>query len=461
MERKTKKRIHESLQAKTFLTMLGLLVFCCAIIYGMVIACLPQNYRTELKNQFIMGFQDLIQVLEVNGIENSTEKMNEFTMQNHASVSILSTEGKEVLTINNVTEDINSDKSEKITSSANFEYNGKGYAISAEASLVAVSQSYEILIKLIPLILFVILAISMAGAYFCSRYFSKPIIDICNVAKRIAELDMTWKCETNRKDEMGILAESLNKMSKKLNNTLSSLQAANEKLQQDIEKERKQEKQRIEFFTAVSHELKTPVTRLKGRLECVIYNVGEEQDREKYLFQCIRTVDEIEKLISEILLAAQMGNSNFQMTANDLSISKLIIKCCEKVQGTVEDKEMKMQLNIQPDVHFCGDKYLLEKVFSNIIGNAVVYSPIGAAVNVYLERGFFSVENTGVHIDKNDLEQIFIPFYRIDKSRNRNTGGSGLGLYIVKTVLEHHHLPYYIENTKSGVRFCIKFLEHV
>ena len=120
-----------------------------------------------------------------------------------------------------------------------------------------------------------------------------------------------------------------------------------------------------------------------------------------------------------------------------------------------------MQLNIQPDVHFCGDKYLLEKVFSNIIGNAVVYSPIGAAVNVYLERGFFSVENTGVHIDKNDLEQIFIPFYRIDKSRNRNTGGSGLGLYIVKTVLEHHHLPYYIENTKSGVRFCIKFLEHV
>ncbi len=364
--------------------MLGLLVFCCAIIYGMVIACLPQNYRTELKNQFIMGFQDLIQVLEVNGIENSTEKMNEFTMQKHASVSILSTEGKEVLTINNVTEDINSDKSEKITSSANFEYNGKGYAISAEASLVAVSQSYEILIKLIPLILFVILAISMAGAYFCSRYFSKPIIDICNVAKRIAELDMTWKCETNRKDEMGILAESLNKMSKKLNNTLSSLQAANEKLQQDIEKERKQEKQRIEFFTAVSHELKTPVTRLKGRLECVIYNVGEEQDREKYLFQCIRTVDEIEKLISEILLAAQMGNSNFQMTANDLSISKLIIKCCEKVQGTVEDKEMKMQLNIQPDVHFCGDKYLLEKVFSNIIGNAVVYSPIGAAVNVYL-----------------------------------------------------------------------------
>lgn len=441
--------------------MLGLLVFCCVIIYGMVIGCLPQNYRTELKNQFIMGFQDLIQFLEVNGIENSTEKMNEFAMQNHASVSILSTEGKEVLTINNVMDDINSDKSEKITSSANFDYNGNGYSISAEASLVAVSQSYEILIKLIPLILFVILTISMAGAYFCSRYFSKPIIDICNVAKRISELDMTWKCETNRKDEMGILAESLNKMSKELNNTLSSLQAANEKLQQDIEKERKQEKQRIEFFTAVSHELKTPVTRLKGRLECVIYNVGEEQDREKYLIQCIRTVDEIEKLISEILLAAQMGNSNFQMTANDLSISKLIIKCCEKVQGVVEDKEMKMQLNIWPNVHFLGDKYLLEKVFSNIIGNAVVYSPAGATVNVYLGRSFFSVENTGVHIDKNDLEQIFIPFYRIDKSRNRNTGGSGLGLYIVKTVLEHHHLPYYIENTKSGVRFCIKFLEHV
>lgn len=441
--------------------MLGLLVFCCVIIYSMVIGCLPQNYRTELKNQFIMGFQDLIQVLEVHGIENSTEKMNEFAMQNYASVSILNTDGKEVLTINNVTDDINSGKSEKITSSANFEYNGKEYAISAEASLVAVSQSYEILIKLIPLILFVILAISMAGAYFCSRYFSKPIIDICNVAKRIAELDMTWQCEINRKDEMGILAESLNKMSKKLNNTLSSLQEVNEKLHQDIEKERNQEKQRIEFFTAVSHELKTPVTRLRGRLECVIYNVGTVKDREKYLFQCMRTVNEIEKLISEILLAAQMGNSNFQMTVGDLSISDLITKCCEKVQGLVEDKEMKMKLNLQPNVHFWGDKNLLEKAVSNIICNAVMYSPLGATVNVYLENNFFSVENTGVHIEKNDLEQIFIPFYRIDKSRNRNTGGSGLGLYIVKTVLEHHHLPYYIENTKSGVRFCIKFLTSV
>ena len=95
----------------------------------------------------------------------------------------------------------------------------------------------------------------------------------------------------------------------------------------------------------------------------------------------------------------------------------------------------------------------MEKVFTNVIGNAVAYSPVGATVTVSLQNGTFFVENTGIHIAEEDLKQIFTPFYRVDKSRNRNSGGSGLGLYITKTILDHHEIIYNMVNTENGVKF--------
>ena len=95
----------------------------------------------------------------------------------------------------------------------------------------------------------------------------------------------------------------------------------------------------------------------------------------------------------------------------------------------------------------------MEKVFTNVIGNAVAYSPVGATVTVSLQNGIFFVENSGIHIAEEDLKQIFTPFYRVDKSRNRNSGGSGLGLYITKTILDHHEIIHNMVNTENGVKF--------
>ena len=97
--------------------------------------------------------------------------------------------------------------------------------------------------------------------------------------------------------------------------------------------------------------------------------------------------------------------------------------------------------------------WLMEKVFTNEIRNAVAYSPVGAVITVTQNDEVFSVENTGAHIAEDDLERIFTPFYRVDKSRNRNSGGSGLGLYITKTILDHHEIIYNMVNTENGVKF--------
>ena len=452
-----RKRISESIQAKTFLSMLALLVVCCIIIYGMVMIFLPRNYHTELEGQVTSDFYDLMAVLEQNGWEASSDSLLEFSMMNNASVEISDDIGNSLFSVNYADMEKMDSSAPSMSCSATFLQNGRTYHLFANASLVAVSQSYDILLKLIPLIAAVILLISIIGAVICSRYYSKPLVGISNVAKRMTALDMTWKCDVRRKDEIGVLASSLNEMSQQLSNALDSLQAANEQLQQDIEREREQEKQRIDFFTSVSHELKTPIAIIKGQLEGMIHQVGPYKDRDTYLRRCLKTTNDMEALVKEILSAARMGGSDFHLERTDLDISRMVEKACQKFRGRMEDKGMELRLNIQSDFHYEGNGQLIEKVFSNVLSNAVTYSPMGAAVTVSLQDGVFSVENTGVHIDEEDLAQLFTPFYRIDKSRNRNSGGSGLGLYIVKTILDHHEVSYSMENTENGVQFTAVF----
>ena len=126
---------------------------------------------------------------------------------------------------------------------------------------------------------------------------------------------------------------------------------------------------------------------------------------------------------------------------------------CRRFAGRAGDKRMHFSADIRPGVRVRGDQRLLEKVFTNVIGNAVAYSPAGADVRVELQPDRFFVENTGVHIAAEELERVFTPFYRVDKSRNRNHGGSGLGLYITKTILDRHGIRHSLENTPDGVRF--------
>ena len=448
-----RRKISQSIQAKTFLSMLALLVVCCILIYGMVMIFLPRNYHTELEGQVTSDFYDLMAVLEQNGWEASSDSLMEFSMRNNASVKVNDNYGNNLFSVNFADMENMDTSAPSMSCSATFQQGGQTYHVFANAALVAVAQSYDILLKLIPLIAVVILLISVMGAVVCSRYYSKPLVSISNVAKRMTTLDMTWKCEVNRQDEIGVLAASLNEMAQRLSDTMDSLKAANWQLKKDIEREREQEKQRVEFFTAVSHELKTPIAIIKGQLEGMIYQVGEYKDRDTYLRRCMKTTNDMETLVKEILSAARMGGSDFHLERTDLDISQMLRKVCQQFRGRMEDKEMELRMDIQPAFHYAGDGRLMEKVFTNVVGNAVAYSPVGATVTVSLQNGIFFVENSGIHIAEEDLKQIFTPFYRVDKSRNRNSGGSGLGLYITKTILDHHGIQHSMVNTEDGVRF--------
>ena len=451
-----KKRISQSIRAKTFLSMLALLAACCLMIYGIVMLVLPQNYYTDLEDQVADDFDALLDTFDEKTWAASTDEIERFAVHNHALVNIINDSGEVLYSVNHSTPEPGSPVSIVRRThgfGAMFTEGMARYYLMVSAARVTAARPLAVLVRLLPLITASVLLVSVVGAYLLSRYYSRPLFAISQTARQMAALDLTGQCEVRRQDEIGVLAASLNEMSAQLSTALADLQAANGQLKQDIEREREQERQRVEFFTAVSHELKTPIAIIKGQLEGMIYQVGDYKDRDTYLRHCLKTTNDMEALVKEILAAARLGGSDFRLVCTDLDFSGLLQSVCRKFLGPMEDKQIALTLAIQPGVHCRGDLRLLEKAFDNVLSNAVAYSPAGARITVRLQEGVCTIENTGIQIAEEDLARLFTPFYRVDKSRSRNSGGSGLGLYITKTILDRHGIRHTLANTENGVKF--------
>ena len=451
-----RKRIKSSLWLKIFLLLTTLLFIVSILLYGTIMAVMPASYKYALTTNYTEQVSWLIADLEHHDLDDATRRIYEFCINNNAG-ALLSGNQTSLTFGEGIMEEQQREQNVFQTVSASLALADGTYALQITMSARAVNRLTETFWRLLPIVGTAVLAISLIASYFVTRLLTKPILEISDISKRLTTLDMTWRCDTSRTDEVGTLALNLNTMAARLDSTLKELSAANEKLQADIEQERRQEKLRVDFFRAVSHELKTPITVLKGELEGMIYQVGEYKDRDTHLRQSLRTVNDMELLVKEILSASRMAGSDFSLTLSDVDLSQLVRECCRKWQGAAEDREQRFQAEIEDGRTCQGDMALLQKAVSNIIGNAVAHSPSQAEISVTLAGNALQVRNSGVSIDSADLEKIFEPFYRVDRSHSRNTGGSGLGLYIVKTILERHGFLFHMDSTADEVCFTVTF----
>ncbi len=451
-----RKKIKSSLWLKIFLLLTTLLFAVSILLYGTIMAVMPASYKYALTSNYTEQVSRLIADLEHHDLDDATQKIYEFCINNNAG-ALLSGNQTSLSFGEGILDEQQREQNVFQTASASLALENGTYTLQITMSARAVNQLTETFWRLLPIVGIAVLTISLIASYFVTRLLTKPILEISDISKRLTTLDMTWRCDTSRTDEVGTLALNLNTMAARLDSTLKELSAANEKLQADIEQERRQEKLRVDFFRAVSHELKTPITVLKGELEGMIYQVGEYKDRDTHLRRSLRTVNDMELLVKEILSASRMAGSDFSLTLSDVDLSQLVRECCRKWQGGAEDREQRFQAEVEDGRTCQGDMALLQKAVSNIIGNAVAHSPSQAEISVTLAGNILQVRNSGVSIDSANLEKIFEPFYRVDRSHNRNTGGSGLGLYIVKTILERHGFSFRMNSTDDEVCFTAIF----
>ncbi|MTI47368.1 sensor histidine kinase [Sporosalibacterium faouarense] len=298
-------------------------------------------------------------------------------------------------------------------------------------------------------------------SFYFSKKFTKPIVELNRITKDIANLDFSKKSDIRSEDEIGELAENINVLSFKLDNTINNLNLANTKLQEDIEKERRIDKMRKEFISNVSHELKTPISLIKGYSEGLKDNVAE--DKESRGFYCDVIIDEASKmdnLVKDLLHLSKIESGHLDLKEQSFDICKLTNEVLMKYEPIFQEKAINLKANGFKAVNVMGDKGKIERVLKNYINNAIDHTinEKDIIVGIYeeMEEVKVSVFNTGKTIPEEEIDNLWDSFYKLDKARSRKYGGTGLGLAIVKGIIKLHDGKLGVDNKKNGVEFWFK-----
>ena len=478
------KKISHSLTTRIFIITLFLLVLMSGITYALIGIAMPASYRMELDSDLETQVFQLIEQLKQTTFEKSNLLFDRFLMNTNATLLIRLPDNTIILPPSSVIfEDSENDNVSTIKENENKVLvgnrnnfsdtvydlsNAKEYSFAfldmeKDCSLIviggpkSVNQVVTTLLQILPWIIGAIVFISLLAAFFYSHYITKPIVSLSILSKKMAGMELDCRCDESRDDEIGVLASSLNELVQNLAKSLEELKVANGFLQLDIDRERELDRQRMAFFSAVSHELKTPITALQGQLDGMLQNYGSYKDRDKYLAKSLAIAQSMERTIQEIVTISRLDASDFSLGRADFDFSELVRVIAAEYIDFIEQKDMELDINISEHITVNADEKMMKKVLSNLFSNAIRHSPRGEQIVVtsFLKNGcvYFSILNTGVQIKEEAISHLYEVFYRADDSRSRRTGGSGLGLYIVKRILEQHSAQFSIQNLNDGVEF--------
>ncbi len=291
-----------------------------------------------------------------------------------------------------------------------------------------------------------------------SRKITEPIMELTRISERMRHLDFDAKYEGNSKTEIAFLGQNINELSETLETTISELKSANNELQRDIEKKNKIDEMRKEFLSNVSHELKTPIALIQGYAEGL--KEGINDDEESRNFYCEVIMDEASKMndmVKKLLSLNQLEFGNNTVTMERFDIVALIKNYLQSVEILCRQKKIKLQMEDHASIHVWADEFMVEEVFNNYFSNAMNHVAENGVIDVKLTlKGNavrVSVFNTGTPIPEESIPHIWEKFYKVDKARTRAYGGSGVGLSIVKAMMESMNQKYGAVNYENGVEF--------
>lgn len=294
--------------------------------------------------------------------------------------------------------------------------------------------------------------------YFVSKRFTGPIQELSEIAKQMSELNFDVRYQRNGQDEIGELGNSINVLSDKLESTISELKSANNELQKDIEKKQQIDEMRTDFLSNVTHELKTPIALIQGYAEGLKDNVNEDPaDRDFYCDVIIDEATKMNTMVKKLLTLNQLEFGNSQVEMERFDLTELIRSVLASTEILAKQNEITVHFEHRDPVFVWADEYRIEEVLTNYISNAFHHADGARIVEVKVipmdKRVRVAVYNTGELIPEEEIPKLWIKFYKVDKARTREYGGTGIGLSIVKAIMESHNQAYGVKNHAAGVEF--------
>lgn len=474
---------------KTYLFTVGLMAIIIIISHTLLYMILPSFYTNKKQQDLDNISYQLTEQLQNNNSNKSDEIAKKFADMHNINI-LLSVNGKnkvyegikscdiyinpdaldeQSLVIDNKTDFIEDNKKSNSTevkndflkiSDSSLLYTKKlktkdnvDASIKVAMDLQYLQEARSVVFMILPYSIGISLIISLFASYIYTKKITKPIKQICDVTKEMQVLKEDAYCDINTGDEIELLATNINSLYKNLLDTIDSLK-------EEIENVSKSEKSKVDFLRSASHELKTPLMSIHIMLENMILNIGKYKNHDVYLPKCQEAVVNLSSMVQEILDTSRLNSLNGEKELKEVDLKILIESIIEPYKIIAKSKKINMNIDYSNSLNINTDKSMLKKALSNIISNAVNYTDNGKNINIYFEKNSLIIENECKPIEQNHLDHIFEAFYRAEFDRNKNTGGNGLGLYIVQQILKTLNISHSFESVQNGMKFTINFEEN-
>lgn len=337
-----------------------------------------------------------------------------------------------------------------------------GYVLYIRMPISPIEESVKISNTVLLMIGGITLVVAGIIASFISRKFTNPILQLNDIANKMAKLDFSKKYRiTDTEDEINELGRSINTMSDKLEATIKELQKNNIELEKDIEEKSKIDEMRKQFISDVSHELKTPIALIQGYAEGLIENVNSDEESRKFYAEVILDeTNKMDKLVKQLLELMKLEYGKREFDNEKFNINELINEVLRKCSVMINEKNIKVYFENKEPIYVYADEFYMDQIITNYLTNAIKHAEeveketkIEIKVEKVSNKIRVSAFNTGENIPEEDLQRIWGRFYKLDSSRNRQDGGSGIGLALVKAIMNNYQNEYGVENKKNGVEF--------
>ena len=335
-----------------------------------------------------------------------------------------------------------------------------GNLILMRSALASIRESAAISNRFLAIVGVIAVVISTIITFFVSKGITNPIRELSAISEKMTRLDFNAKYIRNRthKNEIDELGEHVNRLSDTLESTISELKSANIALQKDIEEKIQIDEMRQEFLSNVSHELKTPLAVIAGYAEGLAECVNDDAESRNYYCEVI--LDETEKMtrmVKQLLSLNQLEFGQEMLQIQRFNLTELIQGVIQKFTILLEQNEIILEFLENEPMYVWGDEFKIEEVLLNYISNAIHHSKNEKRIQIsYTQKEScvrVHVFNTGDMILEEALPEIWTKFYKVDKARTREYGGTGIGLSIVKAIMQLHKQEYGVCNHENGVEF--------
>ena len=334
------------------------------------------------------------------------------------------------------------------------------YYIVIRTPIESIRESVQISNRFLIIVGVFCIIISSIITYVVSKAFTQPILELNDIAQKMSNLDFSKKYDVVTQDEIGALGTSINKLSNNLEKTIQDLKEANIDLEKDVEEKSKLSEMRNQFISDVSHELKTPIALIQGYAEGLNDGIVQDEESKKYYIEVI--LDEANKmsnLTKDLLDLSRLEYGKEELVYQDFNLTDLIKNTLKKNELLFNEKNIKYEFDTETTYMVNADSNRIEQVLTNYISNAIKNvskeNIIRCKIDDLEEQNKVKVTvfNSGKNIKDEDMPRLWTRFYKADSSRNREAGGTGIGLSLVKAIMTQHHQNYGANNVKDGVEF--------